>query len=178
MGKLAGWALRHCGDGDAWNSFDAFDQSVPIGRPYQLARYPVTVAQFDCLCGRPMSMTNAGGPVCPKTRNTGHGLATLVDGGESAEREGHLVPGGRVCRWLIISLSLQAGLSRRLRLCCRTSTEKWRRRCAGDGQTDERVYPWGAAVSAEYANYDDTGLGQTSAVGIFPQVFQPQELSL
>lgn len=48
-------------------------------------------------------------------------------------------------------------------------------RYAGDGKTDERVYPWGSApISAEYANYDDTGLGQTSAVGIFPTGHQPE----
>jgi len=46
-------------------------------------------------------------------------------------------------------------------------------RAAGSFETTEnsnprRVYPWGDEISVEHANYDDTGIGATSAVGCFP----------
>ncbi len=40
----------------------------------------------------------------------------------------------------------------------------------GDGV---RVYPWGDEITPDYANYRDTGLGTTSAVGTFPKGASP-----
>jgi len=34
--------------------------------------------------------------------------------------------------------------------------------------TDGRSYPWGKKFSAEHCNVDETGIGNTSAVGLFP----------
>lgn len=49
---------------------------------------------------------------------------------------------------------------------------------AGSFETTEnpnprRVYPWGDELSVEHANYDDTGIWATSAVGCFPQGASP-----
>ena len=33
---------------------------------------------------------------------------------------------------------------------------------------DGRRYPWGPKITPQHANYDETGIGTTSAVGVFP----------
>jgi len=33
---------------------------------------------------------------------------------------------------------------------------------------DGRRYPWGQEITPEHANYDETGIGTTTAVGVFP----------
>lgn len=48
---------------------------------------------------------------------------------------------------------------------------------AGDGKGGEaRRYPWGGEISPDHANYDDTGLKQTSPVGMFPRGGTPEGL--
>ena len=37
----------------------------------------------------------------------------------------------------------------------------------------DRIYPWGDDITPDRANYDDTGLGTTSAVGVFPRGASP-----
>jgi formylglycine-generating enzyme required for sulfatase activity len=39
--------------------------------------------------------------------------------------------------------------------------------------TSSRRYPWGDAIIPDHANYDATGIGTTSAVGIFPKGKSP-----
>ncbi|HID83911.1 MAG TPA: hypothetical protein EYP54_02135 [Anaerolineales bacterium] len=41
-----------------------------------------------------------------------------------------------------------------------------RRGAGGEGL---RIYPWGEEITPDHTNYEETGLGQTSPVGLFPR---------
>ena len=65
------------------------------------------------------------------------------------------------CRWL----------SERLKYDVRLPSEiEWEKAARG---TDGRTYPWGKEIGPEKANYGDTGIGTTSAVGCFPAGSSP-----
>ena len=42
-----------------------------------------------------------------------------------------------------------------------------------DNPAPQREYPWGDEITPDHANYDETGLGTTSAVGAFPKGASP-----
>jgi formylglycine-generating enzyme required for sulfatase activity len=47
-------------------------------------------------------------------------------------------------------------------------------------ENTDRIYPWGDQVNTNHANYEDTGIGNTSAVGCFPggkSVYGCEEMS-
>lgn len=65
------------------------------------------------------------------------------------------------CNWLSEKLGQRVMLP---------SEAQWEKAARG---VDGRCYPWGNAISPEHANYAETGLGTTSAVGIFPRGESP-----
>lgn len=61
------------------------------------------------------------------------------------------------CRWLSAKMGLSISLP---------TEQQWEKAARG---MDGRKYPWGTVFESEYCNNAEAGLGETSAVGIYPQ---------
>jgi formylglycine-generating enzyme required for sulfatase activity len=94
------------------------------------------------------------------------------------------------CRWLTEKLREWTETPEPLASLLRGQTPDGRKWCvtlAGEAEwekaargRDGRIYPWGETADPECANFDDTGIGRTSAVGCFPRGASPygvEELS-
>ncbi|MFA7335019.1 MAG: SUMF1/EgtB/PvdO family nonheme iron enzyme [Kiritimatiellia bacterium] len=142
--------------GRGWEKNEINDQPTPTPDFY-LARYPVTVAQFR---------------------------AYVADGGEKPAHDDALrYPDNRpvtlvswhearaYCDWLnhrlpalpdnTIARLLEAGWRFAL-----PSEMEWEK--AARGGLRNKAYPWGDDADPNRANYENTGIGDTSAVGCFP----------
>jgi len=130
---------------------------------YQISKYPVTNAQFSAFVEaggyqKRQYWTKAGW----KWRNEYNVETRQVPYGAPFDLPNH--PTVEVswyealayCRWLSEALGVEARLP---------SEAEWEKAARGE---DGRAYPWGDQVDPNRANYDDTGIGATSAVGCFP----------
>jgi formylglycine-generating enzyme required for sulfatase activity len=61
------------------------------------------------------------------------------------------------CNWLGQKLGQMVSLP---------TEEQWERAAR---HTDGRIYPWGAKITLDHANTAETGIGRTTAAGIFPK---------
>ncbi len=61
------------------------------------------------------------------------------------------------CNWLGAKLGRAVTLP---------SEAQWERAAR---HTDGRKYPWKGEITSDHANYSETGIGTTTAVGIFPE---------
>lgn len=147
----------------------AFDDETPqftchlITQPYRIARYPVTVAQYAPFVqargyDEKRWWTDAGW----RWRERG-GVTGPERYQEIYQTPNHPVVGVSwyavvaYCAWL----SAQVGYAITL-----PSEAQWERAAR---HIDGRIYPWGGDFSLERCNMSDTGIGATSAVGIFPR---------
>jgi formylglycine-generating enzyme required for sulfatase activity len=144
----------------------------PVTLPtYYMARYPVTVAQFrtfmDASGYQPQAEASLGGlPNHPVVNVTWYDAL-------------------KYCDWLTECLQGWEGTPEPLSTLLRQegwrislpSEAEWEKAARG---TDGRIYPWGDEPDLNRANYVDTGINATSAVGCFPDGASPygvEELS-
>ena len=130
---------------------------------YYITRFPVTVAQF-----RAYAEHNDSPPEDPDSlRGPSNHPVVNVSWHEAVA----------YCRWLTGKLAAWDGtpdmIGRRLRgdgaerswQVILPSEAEWEKAARG---TDARIYSWGDKPDPDRANYDDTRIGTTSAVGCFP----------
>jgi formylglycine-generating enzyme required for sulfatase activity len=142
---------------------------------FAIGKYPVTNAQYQVFIDDggyterwQRCWTSAGW--CWRVEN---GIAGPRRYGGAFDLPNHPVVGvswyeaAAFCNWLSEKLSERAGRAVTVRL---PSEAEWEKAARG---TDGRRYPWGKDITPEYANYDQTGIGATSAVGMFPKGASP-----
>jgi len=145
-----------------------YDDEVPqftchlITQPYRIARYPVTVAQYEPFVqaggyGEKRWWTEAGWAWRQENDVTGPERY-----GEIFQTPNHPVVGVcwyeavAYCAWLSEQVEYEITLP---------SEAQWERAAR---HTDGRVYPWSGDISSDRCNFSETGIDATSAVGIFP----------
>ncbi|MCU0464589.1 MAG: SUMF1/EgtB/PvdO family nonheme iron enzyme [Anaerolineae bacterium] len=187
---LTGWDNRGgVGlDTDALPEFDWVDvpageflygedrKPITLQKPFKISRYPVTYRQFQSFIDAQDGF------------NKPSWWDDLAD--DEYRRENESAPGNQrfkfwnhprenvswydaiaFCRWLSYKLGGKWGLNELDQWLVRLPTEfEWEKAARG---TDGRKYPHGDEFDMAKGNIDDTGIGQTSAVGIFPQGVSP-----
>jgi len=135
---------------------DAFADEKPQHTPhvaaFRIGKYPVTntqYAHFVAATGRPSPPHWRGQEPPPELRN--HPVVNVTWGDAMA-----------YCQWL----SQQTGQEHRL-----PTEAEWEKAARGD--QDARPYPWEGGFDPRKCNIDETGIGGTSPVGIFPAGASP-----
>ena len=161
------------GDGDK-----AYEHDIPYD--YRISRYPITVAQFEAFVADggyaqqrywPEAMaadfwSDAGF----RGRYDDEPRRRPADYGEPFDLANHPAVGVTwyeclaFTRWLAEKMWKEGRLAK-VQTIALPSEPEWEKAARG---SDGRAYPWGAELTANHTNYDDTGIGSTSAVGCFP----------
>ena len=132
---------------------------IPIPYPFRLARYPITYAQFQCFIDAP--------DVADKRWWEGMPADTQEWGEQAFPYANH--PRERVswyqaaafCRWLSHKLDEAIQLPHEY---------EWE---VAARYPDSRFYPWGDEFDKEKTNTREGGVGQTTAVGLYPSGKNP-----
>ncbi|MFZ4664708.1 MAG: SUMF1/EgtB/PvdO family nonheme iron enzyme, partial [Caldilineaceae bacterium] len=152
--------LMGSNDSDSDNEKPQFTCNL-ITQPYRISRYPITVAQYNTFVvaggyNHRQYWTKAGWQW--RTQNQ-------IDGPESYrtvfQTPNHPQVGiswceaVAFCNWLTDMAEYEVRLP---------TEAEWERAAR---HTDSRNYPWGAKFNTDRCNMDETGIGSTSAVGLF-----------
>jgi len=158
---------------------DLYEGGIPqhdvVLPTYYIARYPVTNAQFAAFVRaggyrERRYWTEAGWGWREREGWTGP-----REYGEPHELPNHPVVGVSwyeavaFCRWLTRELRQAGELGAGEEIALPTETQ-WEKAARG---TDGRDYPWEGECDPNRANYNETGIGTTSAVGCFPGGVSP-----
>ncbi len=159
--------------------FQYGDESEGAAKPqrltlptFHISRFPVTYAQFQTFLDDPEGFAD------PRWFK---GLAADDDDRRMEEQEFKFANHPRetvnwyqamaFCRWLSWRLGGGYDLKKVAGWAVRLPTEfEWEKAARG---VDGRIYPYKGDYDAAKGNTDDTGIGQTSAVGIFPNGASP-----
>jgi formylglycine-generating enzyme required for sulfatase activity len=145
------------GDRDAFGSFK--NQQVVIERPYRLSRYPVTNAQFQSFIDAPDREDGRWWQGIPADERK---FDTPYFPFANHPRESvSWYQAVAFCRWLGDKLGYPVDLSHEY---------EWE---VAARYPDGRFYPWGSDFEVEKANIEESGLGQTTAVGLYPSGKNP-----
>ncbi len=169
-------------DGMAYSDEKPQHRNKSITEDYLISRYPITNAQFTSFVQtggyrEQRYWTQAGW--ASKERE---GWPEPRDYGEPFNLPNHPVVGVSwyealaFCRWLTGQLRQAGELDTDKEITLPTEAH-WEKAARG---TDERIYPWGDKPNPDWANYSDTGIGATSAVGCFPggaSLYKVEDLS-
>ncbi len=78
------------------------------------------------------------------------------------------------CNWLGEKLGFKVSLPTEVQWEKAASWEEGNKEISRQGPAGrKRRYPWGDQITPDHANYDETGIGATTAVGIFPKGKSP-----
>jgi formylglycine-generating enzyme required for sulfatase activity len=164
---------------------DEREPNETISQPYRISRYPVTNAQFGAFVA-------AGGYTEQRYWREAREAGVWQDGevegrwddqpreapydyGEPFNLRNHPVVGVTwyealaFCRWLTEQLREVGDLDTGTEIAL-PNEPQWEKAARG---ADGRTYPWGEEADPDRANYGDTGIGTTSAVGCFPDGTSP-----
>ncbi len=168
---------------------EAFERELPQHEvtlsAYSIGKYPVTNAQFA-------AFVQAGGYGEPRYWAEAEAAGVWRDGqiqlewadeirdrpadfGTSFNLPNHPVVGVTwyealaFCRWLTEQLRENGQLAPDQEVTLPTEAQ-WEKASRG---ADGRIYPWGEEPDPGKANYDETGIGATSAAGCFPRGASP-----
>jgi len=146
-GSCAGKALAFIGNEGEFGRFTI--------EPFDIARYPVTVAQFQAFVDAPNGF---GNPVWWR------GIARRKQDPKEARQSYANYPRNRVswydaiafCRWASDALGYKITLP---------TEQQWQ--WAAQNGLERREYPWGA-WDGRRCNTDESGIGRSTAVGMYP----------
>jgi formylglycine-generating enzyme required for sulfatase activity len=135
---------------------------------FYMARHPVTVAQFRAFVRS--TRYEAQGPWQDYSSYDNHPVVAVT--WYDALEYGRWLT-GQLQQWPDTPEHLK-DLLRDKEWQVRLPTEaEWEKAARG---SDGRIFPWGDKAESEKANYDDTGIGTTSAVGCFPAGASPYDI--
>ena len=151
------------GDAQAWRGFD--EQEIVIDDAYQLGRYLVTYAQFQCFVEAADFAAKQWWMGIPQEDR--YGLAREISDPKSVltnhPRETvSWYQAVAFCRWLSEKLGYEVRLPHEY---------EWE---VAARFNDGRFYPWGTEFEASKGNTEEGQLGQTTAVGLYPTGIQSE----